>query len=167
MGEACNPDQGYSGKCIWRKDRPPYSHATSSRLRFPAAGYQPEWSSLFPFPLSAGIKEAAYNLLSWSHLPSKKLVKALGHFIRIRHSGRTSADDARPVPYISCSMLVPHKERSRFPRHSDAPGCAPRPSGRLRTAVPWCIGVPVEGEHLEKWGRTKEDLLAAVFSIPW
>ena len=52
-------------------------------------------------------------------------------------------------------------------RETDAPGCAPRPSGRLRTAVPWCIGVPVEGEHLEKWGRTKEDLLAAVFSIPW
>ena len=25
----------------------------------------------------------------------------------------------------------------------------------------WCIGVPVEEEHLEKWGRTKEDLFAA------
>ena len=25
----------------------------------------------------------------------------------------------------------------------------------------WCIGVPVEEEHLKKWGRTKEDLLAA------
>ena len=25
----------------------------------------------------------------------------------------------------------------------------------------WCIGVPVEEEHLKKWGRTKKDLLAA------